>query len=364
MAKFIAVKINYDHRDDLASHLKYSKLPSTDEYNDYLDQYEQNGIGGNGFHECLNFNRRNDLVRFYLPPTCIPAKKNMEEELVIFSITYKEDKNLPSHIVGVHANVSLLTTQKTGIEREKTRSIDGIGSMRYHAACPTEFCTLLAPTLKYDSSEGRHSKVMPKWGYGLRYLEEEHAKNILLDALKEAKFAQLTASTSEYEIINDQIAVIHRISDRYFPGLVKSEDTSYKFTPPDKEAGLLGEQLVYDREIKYVEAKKGDVSRVEWIANSNPQSAFDIKTIRLVDGVWIDHFLEVKTTSSQDPGMYVSSRQIDFMQAHPNSNLVLVLLNKNGNTAELQDISLQKLMSDFDFQPIKFRLKPKLNRSA
>ena len=54
MTKYIAIKIHYDHRTRLPQHLKYSLAATPEEYQEYLDLYED-GVGGQGFYECLNF---------------------------------------------------------------------------------------------------------------------------------------------------------------------------------------------------------------------------------------------------------------------------------------------------------------------
>jgi hypothetical protein len=75
MTKFMAIKIHYDHRQSLPTYLKYSKVPTEDEYNEYLELYDE-GVGGQGFHECLNFAIPEEGdVKIYLPPTCLPAQK-------------------------------------------------------------------------------------------------------------------------------------------------------------------------------------------------------------------------------------------------------------------------------------------------
>lgn len=85
MPTFAAIKIHYDHRASLAAHLKYSTLPSLDEYNEYLALFREQGIGGNGFHECLNFSiPESEPVRFYLPPTSMPAKSKIGDDFVFF----------------------------------------------------------------------------------------------------------------------------------------------------------------------------------------------------------------------------------------------------------------------------------------
>ena len=89
MVRFLAIKTNYDNRQSLPPHLKYSRLPTFKEYNRYLKRFHEENIGGNGFHECLNFaipENGNSNVNFYIPPTCLPKSDSSEDELVIFKL--------------------------------------------------------------------------------------------------------------------------------------------------------------------------------------------------------------------------------------------------------------------------------------
>ncbi|MEG9639128.1 hypothetical protein [Enterobacter asburiae] len=144
MTKFVAIKIHYDHRKSLAPYLKYSKAPTPEEYMEYLDLFHEEGIGGAGFHECLNFSvRSNAPTKIYLPPTCIPSDKYLDEEIVFFSFTYKYDKEMPSSIIGVHAAARLVSNGKDSIARNDIEKIEGAEQFHYHAEAPSEFTTLI-----------------------------------------------------------------------------------------------------------------------------------------------------------------------------------------------------------------------------
>jgi hypothetical protein len=65
MIRFMAIKVHYDHRSSLPTELKYSKAVTKGEHDEYLRLYKE-GIGGEGFHECLNyFIPENGPVRMY-----------------------------------------------------------------------------------------------------------------------------------------------------------------------------------------------------------------------------------------------------------------------------------------------------------
>lgn len=175
MTKFIAMKVHYDHRPSLPEHLKYSRPPTLAEYQEYLTLFRSKGIGGEGFHECLNFAIPDEApVKIYLPPTCLPDEKHLNEEFVIFSFTYKQDPEMPACIVGVHAGARIIN--KDGIERLGVEQIEGIDFFFYHAEAPADLVTLITPAIQYDFREGRFTPAYKSWGYGLRYLKEEHAK--------------------------------------------------------------------------------------------------------------------------------------------------------------------------------------------
>ena len=150
MARFVAIKIHYDHRKDLAAHLKYTQIASREEYDKYLELYKQ-GVGGEGFHECLNFRiPEEDPVRFYLPPRYVPRPRAAcpDEDYLIFSFTYKTDPELPSHVVGVHARARIVSSE--GIRRSTPERIDEVTPLVYHAESPSEDVSLFVPPLAYD----------------------------------------------------------------------------------------------------------------------------------------------------------------------------------------------------------------------
>lgn len=216
MTKFVAIKIHYDHRKSLTPYLKYSKAPTPEEYMEYLDLFHEEGIGGAGFHECLNFSvSRNTPTKIYLPPTCIPSDKYLDEEIVFFSFTYKYDKEMPSNIIGVHAAARLVTNGKDSISRNDIEKIEGAEQFHYHAEAPSEFTTLITPTIKYDFKDGIYTPEYSSWGYGLRYITEEHAANII-DAALSGAIKRLSASTvSESIILEREISVLEAIQRRY-----------------------------------------------------------------------------------------------------------------------------------------------------
>ena len=149
MTEFIAVKIHYDHRADLPPHLKYSRIPTPDEYKQYLSLYHDEGIGGEGFHECLNFSIPEDgSVQVYFPPGYIPAKDRLDKDFVVFSFTYQGDRELGSRIVGVHGDVHFLNSD--GVKRHNVLPIMGTESLFYHAEAPSSLTTLLIPPVVYD----------------------------------------------------------------------------------------------------------------------------------------------------------------------------------------------------------------------
>lgn len=369
--RFMAIKIHYDHRAVLPHYLKYSKLPSREEYDEYLDLYKTDGIGGEGFHECLNFQIPADgNVKIYLPPTSLPSIKKMNDEFVIFSFTYKEDQEMPDHLIGVHANVSIL--DKDGINRPDSEQLDGIYPFIYHAQAPAEFVTLVTPPLEYGREDGMYTPVFEKWGFGLRYITEDHAKNIVKDALQGANQRIEFALDTEKMAVARQIEVLERIANRHFPELIQDEtEDNYikgkktKGLPPvpplpDKELGLLGERLVYEREIAFAIESGVDPIRVEWISQAVPTSPFDIKTIRKTSKGYRDHYLEVKS-SRMDLGanVFISSNQIEFFEEHPDAATFVFVNFDNQNLPEVPfcELTLSQLLNEYELVPLKYKLK-------
>ena len=368
MTKFIAIKIHYDHRKSLAGYLKYSKPPTPEEYREYLDLYHEEGIGGEGFHECMNFSIHDGSpARIYLPPTSIPNDKYADEEMVFFSFTYKGDKELPSRIVGVHAAAKLVSIGRTAIERDDIEPVEGAEQFHYHAESPSEFTTLITPPIEYDFKEGTYTPKFSSWGYGLRYITEEHAANIVNEALAGANKRLLVSSGAESLVLEREVSVLNSIKDRY---LLSSQDKNPRTkrqnfslpvsgSIPDRELGYLGEKFVYESEVEYAASHGIPASEVEWVSQSVPQSPYDIKTIRVTNNKKRDHFIEVKSSRAADESnIYLSSRQVEFFRDNQAiSTFKLVFFASPSEVGNVREIDFDQLSSEFELVPIKFKLR-------
>jgi hypothetical protein len=364
MTRFIAIKTHYDKRPQLPVHLKYSTLPTQTEYIDYITLFKEEGIGGNGFHECLNFSIPEDPtknVHIYIPPTCLPAKGLSDEDFIIFSFTYKNDTVLPARIVGVHAGVKIVSLENGGIRRPVHEQILGIEEpLHYHAESPPHLTTLFVTPIEYDNLAGIYTPVYSKWGYGLRYLEKSHAASIIKSAYDAAIKTLPSASISAREVIIRQLQVLSNINSHYSLNIIEHKNQKThrsNHAEPSPENGKIGESFVYRTEVEYVKSKGKPVNSVEWVSQNAPTSPFDIKTIRPRNGIFEDHFIEVKTTTTiNDPNIYISSYQLDFMREHPESSSVfLVGLDSEKNPQLLETYSIKDFEKSFDLTPIKYK---------
>ena len=367
MTKFVAIKIHYDHRKSLPPYLKYSKAPTSEEYREYLDLFHKEGIGGEGFHECLNISiHGGDSAKIYLPPTCLPNDKFADEEMVFFSFTYKYDKELPSNIIGVHAAARYLALGRRAIERSDIQPIKGAERFHYHAEAPSEYTTLLSPSVEYDYRDGKYSPIFKSWGYGLRYISEVHARNIVLKALQGARHRVSEATGAELEVVRREITVLEAIEGRYF-GSAKGKDASPKGVKfgstgggiPDRELGYLGEKYIYDKEVAYALKNGFPASAVEWVSQVVPQSPFDIKSIRIVEGRARAHFIEVKSTQvAGDTNIYVSSRQVEFFSENEGCAVFnIVHFASREKVSHCREMSFGSLLQEFELVPIKYKLR-------
>lgn len=211
MTTFMAMKVHYDHRARLPMHLKYSLPPTPAEYDEYLSLYQEEGIGGKGFHECLNFSIPEEgAVRIYLPPTSRPNRKHLNEDIVIFSFTYKSDRDMSAHIIGVHAGVRLLNNDNSDIKR--TETIGELKPLFFNAEAPAEYVTLFNPPVAYDFREGLYTPKYKSWGYGLRYITEGHAQNIVDASLQKAEYQLPRSAVPEGLVLQRQISVLLRLA--------------------------------------------------------------------------------------------------------------------------------------------------------
>jgi hypothetical protein len=365
MTSFIAVKLHYDHRRTLPAHLKYSRAATAEEHKEYLSLYRDKGIGGEGFHECLNFFiPEQGSVRIYLPPTCLPDERRLKDDFVIFSFTYHHDPEMPSRIVGVHAGAHVIG--RDGEVRSDAPHVPGVDRLYFHAEAPADLSTLFTPPLEYDRRSGLYTPIYKFWGNGLRNLTKVHAQNIANAALASALAESASSSGSRRPAIERQIDVLANIASRYSLATTKAKDRgnpSIKSHPeppaPDQELGRLGEQKIFERELSNVKAWGIDPGAVEWVSQAIPQAPFDIKTVRRTVAGTVDHFVEVKSSRAEDgANIYISSGQIAFLEAHQScSSVVIVSFDGRSKVKSIRDLSLSQLKQEFDLIPIKYKLQ-------
>lgn len=362
MVNFVAIKVHYDHREQLPKHLKYSIPPTKQEYDQYLDLYAT-GVGGEGFHECMNFAvPEHGDVPLYLPPTCIPAEKLFAEEFVFFTFTYKEDKELPASIIGVHAHAKLVDLE--GIFRTDV-SLDFLEvDLLYHAVAKPEFVTLFTIPISYDYKAGIHSPAFTSWGFGLRYLDAQHAKRIVVDAFQAAVVALNNLRNTEALVTYRQLRVLSNIHLRYF-GSTLQLPTQPLHLPatnqpePDSEIGSLGERVVYEAELDYARKNGIPLNHVEWISQAEPTSVYDIRSARLENGKIVEHYIEVKSSRMAiGENIVVSGRQIEFLDCNK-STASVVLVCFLGSQPQVVYHAAGDFLETFEFIPLKFKAVPK-----
>lgn len=366
--ELMAMKINYDSREDLPPYLKYSRLPTQREYQKVIDLYNNKGIGGDGFHEGLNFHPEDNEVKFYIPPTCIPSKEKINNEFIVFSFSYKGDKENPSSIIGVHAGARILSS--IGIDRGLSNvGVAGAGNYTYHAVSPRMYTTIFTTPIKYNTKDDKFLPILDKWGFGIRYLEEKHAINILHTAYSNVveKLAHTNGiNLAEREVVLHEKSVIENILLKYFQVKIKDSNLEFdsypdyfiddSFQEPDKEVGLKGESLIYNEEIEYMVKNNLPISLVEWLSQMNPSAVFDIKTARLINGRLQEHFLEIKSSKlGYGESAYLSERQNQFFREHKDASHI-VFVNYNGGEAEITYKTYDELHEEFHLSPIKYKL--------
>jgi Domain of unknown function (DUF3883) len=364
MVKFVAIKINYDDRE-LPVESKYAVVANRDDYQRILERFENEGKGGHGFHECLNFQIPDEFpVQAYLPPTGIP--KDLDEEYVIFSFTYQSDPLVPSAVLGVHGTANLIN--RDGVSRPGMRRVSGVDKFTYHIEAEPEFVTLFSTPLPYDRRSGRYTPSFKTWGFGLRYIEAKHAANILSDALARGARDLKIGSESYRSFVERGIEVISRIRTNYGLDELSSRKRIVSGSAtksgggalPDKILGQRGEEFIFRREQEYAVKQGFRREAVSWASQSNPTLPYDIETVRRIPEGHRHHFIEVKSTTLDDlTNIYVSQQQIDYMKAKPDaSSFIVLLFGSDGEPQDEWTFSIDELLRDFEFLPIKFKLKP------
>ncbi|WP_157096201.1 protein NO VEIN domain-containing protein, partial [Methylosinus sp. R-45379] len=318
MVKFVAIKINYDDRT-LAAESKYAVPVDKIDYQRFIDRFENDKVGGYGFHECLNFQiKTGGPVQAYLPPTGLP--KDTNSEYVIFSFTYRGDHLVPSAVLGVHGGARIIS--KEGISRPGASPISGVGELTYHLEAEPELVTLFSSPLDYDPLGNRYTINYKKWGNGLRYITSEFAANILNDALIKAYSDLNNGSESYKHFVERGIKVINQIISQY--GLRGSSLDNKGWSShggriggslPDKLLGEKGERLIYEREREFAIEQGFSPDKVSWAAQVVPSLPYDIETIRRTPDGSRSHFIEVKSTTLDElTNIYISSYQIEHMK--------------------------------------------------
>jgi len=364
------VKVHYDHRRNLEHYLKYSRMATPQEYQEYLNLFAS-GVGGQGFHECMNFwiKEGDERVLFYLPPGYIPSLDTIDNgELCIFFVTYQGDEELPSNIIGFQARCTI-NADGNHIERTDIQTPDGIDEkFIYHGYSLREYSTLFTVPLPFDVTSGYYMQALQKWGNGLRYNRDDNGiQRILIESYNAANERYDVASIAERTVIERQLVVTENAYRYYFNQEIQGENNVVIITRnnitepnlPDKELGALGEQIIFDRELDYAAKNKIPLKEVEWVAKAQPYSPFDIRTKRLVNGKLTELFLEVKTTRLDNfDNVYISSNQVDFADNHKNSQ-IFVFVNINDEGHQISEYTIEELRQQFSFMPIKYKLKAK-----
>ena len=366
MTRFMAIKIHYDHRENLPRYLKYSKPPLKADFENYYKLHEE-GIGGEGFHECLNYSiPETGTVKIYLPSTCLPGKQYYDDDFLIFSVTYKGDKELPSAIVGVHGSAKIVAPNDK--LREDHIFEGDFDDLFYQAESPPNLVTLFTTPIPYKYNDGIFTPAFKVWGFGLRYLEKEHAENILKEAYKNARTSIKKCSSTEAVVVEREICVLKQIYEHYWAGKLESPSESDKkvsaFSPntkADREIGYKGELAVYEEELEKVKNLDLTADKVEWVSRGVPTSVYDIKTVRKSEAGVVDHFIEVKS-SKMDFGenVYFSARQLTFFEENPEcSSVAFVNFDRDGENPEIVYKSILCLKEEFVFASVKYKLESK-----
>ncbi|MCK0716381.1 protein NO VEIN domain-containing protein [Chromohalobacter sarecensis] len=360
MTKFVAIKVHYDHRGQLPRHLKYSIPPTAEEYSKYLELFSS-GVGGEGFHECMNFAiPESGDVPIYLPPTCIPAASAFDEEFVFFTFTYKGDRELPASIVGVHAQSKMV--DRVGLDRSDIM-LDFLDvNLLYQAVAKSEYVTLFTEPLGYDYKEGVYTPSFDSWGYGLRYLEDQHAKRLITDAFSAASEALRQQDETTAIVSVRELEVLSRIHHRYFGAplaLPAETENRSTFNPsePDPEVGNLGERVIYEQELAYAKAHKIPLHKVQWVSQATPSSVYDILSARLKNEKIVPHYIEVKS-SRMDLGqnIIVSHRQVVFLEKHRTTSSVALVSFSEGRDSPNSNYYLAgDFLDQFELEPVKYR---------
>ena len=342
--KIIAVKIHEDARDFLPSYMKYSQQPSSEkEYEEFLNKGEE-GKGGLGFHECMNFKVCQDnSVKFYLPPGYTPSSKVRNEDFVIVWISY-----IPHKILGIQYKAKIIGSEKESFIRDDSSFRYRGTPLTYHGMTCSDYSILFNSPMELKDS--RHIPQFISWGSGLRYLKERHLKNIVSDRIKLLKKIR-----NHYE--DNELVKLQQMAD--FLDIDHSDKNGSKLSVhiPDKELGDFGEELVYKDQVKKALQLGVPQKEIVRISLIDPQCVYDIESVRPTINGYEKLYIEVKTTHDmENPSIYISDRQVNFARKHKVNHLFAFV---DASKKSIRYVNIDEIdnNSEFSLSIEKYRLR-------
>lgn len=340
----IAVKIHEDTRDYLPSYMKYSQQPLNEkEYETFLNKGEE-GKGGLGFHECMNFKVCQDnSVKFYLPPGYTPSLKNNNGLFIIVWISYS-----PHRILGIQYNSKIFSDDLEHIRDDSSFKYKET-PLVYHGETTAENSILFCSPMELKIP--RHIHKFQRWGSGLRYLDLRHIKNIVIDRMKLLQKKLNSFEENELQklqhLANYLSLDFSKKTERVCPSTIKI---------PDKELGDWGEELVYKDQLKIAKSLNIPLKEIFRIALINPQCVYDIESVKPTSNGYEKLYIEVKTTHDlENPSIFISERQIDFARKHK-KNHIFAFVDASKQTIRYLSIDDIDSKSEYSLAIEKYRL--------
>lgn len=342
----IAVKIHEDSRDYIPACMKYSKQPaSVEEYEEFLEIGEE-GKGGLGFHECMNFKVcEDDSVKFYLPPRYTPTPSKTNKSFAIVWVSYS-----PHKILGVQLNCTIRGDSKNSFLRDDSSFEYKGAPLCYHGFTDSSSSILFNEPL--DLIENRHTPKFQRWGSGLRYLKPKHLKNIFEDRVR-----ALSQKRQKNSYENEELSKIRMFVNLPQNDAITTADGQRNHPVPDKVLGDWGENFVYQDQLQ--RAEKEGLSSKEIIHTSqlDPQSVYDIESIKKTKDGNVPIYIEVKTTQTmENPSILISARQINFARNNSENHLFAFV---DASKKTIRYLTLADVEKEYDKIPEKYRLKRK-----
>lgn len=334
----IAVKIHEDTRSYLQPFMKYCQEPyDKKEYEHFLN-IGKKGKGGYGFHECLNFKVTPDgYVRFYLPLGYIPSKRKRRDNFAIVWVSYE-----PHKILGIQYGATICGSHEKNFIRDDSTFTYYKTPLCYHGFVDSQNSILFNSALVLKN--GRHIPKFKAWGNGLRYLNEKHLNNIIVDRIRALR--------------NKRINHYERLELRKLEQILKDKTSIQKnhLPPqiPDKELGLWGEKKVYQDQIRKMIEHNLQEKHVIHTSQIFPHCEYDIESINFEDDKRSPLYIEVKTTQNMErPSILISDRQIQFAEKNKGHHLFAFV---DAQKESIRYLNITELRKEFELNPEKYRL--------